>query len=635
MAMGSGVEEFAELCKAKGYSERDVSRFLRAVEFEEQKLGDRLRDSGGLWSYHNLNVGRILAEATSPPETVLAGLLHRLEAHSKEIQAEFGDDVYSIIKGVAEIKEIKNKNPALQAEAVKKILMTAMTDVRVIIVKLANELENFRNIESLPKEKQDRIAGEALEIYAPLAYRLGNERLRVRLENEAFRIINPKKYHEIEEFLEQSSEQREKDIADAIDLIRSVLHGKVQVVRIIGRPKHIYSIYRKMMAKGMGFDQQKDLLGIRILVPEAKDCYSVLALLHGRFDPLEGRLKDYIANPKANMYRSIHTGVRLPNGKIVEVQIRTPEMDEFAEEGVAAHWKYKGMRGEASFEKRIGWLKAVLTLQKNEGNKEFLEASRVDVFGDRIYCYTPKGDVKELPAGASVLDFAFSVHEQVGYKAIAGRVNGKFLPIRHELAKGDVVEILTNKNQRPHRSWLKYAKTTNARHKIRKALMEHDHLPAMHYKVPKAAIRNSDRAYLVESTEFQNAACALAKCCSPVPGDEIIGIATKKRVISVHTRVCKQALKEEERWTGARWKESFNQMLRFFVNARERSGVLADLLHTIAMSGFEVKEAKAKLTGPDDMECSFLVAPRRLSELELLIGRIRKVKGILKIYFEG
>ncbi|MBN2142814.1 bifunctional (p)ppGpp synthetase/guanosine-3',5'-bis(diphosphate) 3'-pyrophosphohydrolase, partial [Candidatus Woesearchaeota archaeon] len=585
--------------------------------------------------YHNMMVGQVLADMKSSPEVVLAGILHSLGKYDKDIMEKFGDDVLDLVKGVAEIKVIKTKNQALEAEAIKKILITTMNDTRVILIKLANEVENFRNISVLPKEKQLQIAQEALEIYAPLAYRLGNEKIRVLLENSAFNILNPKKYYEIDKFLKDSYEERERHIAEAIDLIKEIIGDKVKIESIKGRPKHIYSIYRKMIRKKMSLTQQKDLLGIRIIVPEIKDCYTVLAALHEKLEQMEGRIKDYIANPKPNYYRSIHTGVILPNKKILEVQIRTPEMDEFAEEGLAAHWKYTGIKSDDSFEKRVGWLKRVMSLQKEEGNKEFLEATKVDVFGDKIYCYTPKGDVKELPMDASILDFAYSVHEQVGYKAIAGRVNGRFVPLRFRLKKGDVVEIITNKNQRPHRSWIKYVISAGARQKIRKALREHDNLPAIHYKIPKTTIKESEKAYLVDSKEFANAACVLAKCCNPLPGSEITGIATKKRVISVHNKDCKQALKEEKRWTNVFWKDSFNQNIRFFVRARERSGVLADILHTIATAGFEVKEAKAKLTGPNDMECSLLVAPRSLRHLEELVSRVNKVKGIISMNFEG
>ena len=626
--------EFLSLCKRKGYSDKDIASFEKALNLVDLVFGDEQRESGGRVSYHNMMVGHILADIKSGPEVVLAGILHSL-AHRKEVEEIFGPDVYGIVKGFAEIKAIKQNNQNLQAEAIKKILVTTLTDMRVMVVKLANEVEDFRNIEELPKDKQARIASEAMEIYAPLAYRLGNEKIRVALENLSFKILNPKQYAEIDEYLKGSSEEREKDIQEAIGLIGRELHGKVRALKIKGRPKHIYSIYRKMINKGYSLDDLLDLLGIRIIVAEDKDCYTAMATLHEKFEPIEGRLKDYVARPKENYYRSIHTGVRLPSGKIVEVQIRTKEMDEFAEEGLAAHWKYKGAGGDEAFEKRIGWLKGILEIKNLQGNKEFLEATKVDVFGDRMYCYTPKGDVKELPVGASVLDFAFLVHEQVGNKAVAGRVNGRFVPLRHELKKGDVVEIQTNKNQRPHRTWLKFVKTAGARQKIRKQLKEHEKLAPIHYKIPKVMAKEADQVYLVESREFANAVCVLAKCCRPLPGEEIIGIPTKRRVISVHRSDCKQALKEEDRWTKVYWKESFAQKIRFYVNAMERSGLLADLLHNIANVGFEVKEAKAKLTGPQDMECQFLVVPRSLKHLEELVKRVKKVKGVRRMYFEG
>jgi GTP diphosphokinase / guanosine-3',5'-bis(diphosphate) 3'-diphosphatase len=628
-------EEFFELCKEKEYSEKDIKLFEKALFFMEDMFSEEPRLSGGTVAYHNLMVGKILAELSSSSEVVAAGLLHGLGKYKKEIHQEFGKDILELINGVAQIREIKNKNKTLQAEAIKKILVTTMTDTRVITIKLANELENFRNIENLPKEKQQRLAEEALEIYAPLAYRLGSEKLRTQLENYSFKILNPRKYAEIENFLKASSHERERHVAEAIDLIKEAFSDKVHILKIKGRPKHIYSIYKKLAFRKVSLHEQADLFGIRIAVEDEKDCYTALAILHEKFHPIEGRLKDYIAAPKENGYRSIHTGLLLPNKREIEVQIRTVEMDEYAEEGIAAHWKYKGHKGDEKFEKRVGWLKAVLNLQKTEGNKEFLEATRVDVFGDRIYCYTPKGDAKELPVGASVLDFAFNVHEHVGWTAIGGKVNGKFVALKYELHKGDVVEILTNKKQRPHRTWLKFVKTANARHKIRKALKEHEDLPAIHYKIPKAVLKETDKAYLAESKDFANAACVLAKCCNPIPGDDITGIPTKKRVISVHLDNCKYALKDEDRWTKVYWKESFGQNIRFLINAQERSGLLADILNTIVTAGFEVKEAKAKLLGPQDMECSFLVVPRRLEELVEMIRRVKKLKGVRRITFES
>lgn len=387
-----------------------------------------------------------------------------------------------------------------------------------------------------------------------------------------------------------------------------------------------------MTQRGVKLQEQYDLLGIRVIVPTTKECYILLGLLHETFLPIEGRLKDYIANPKPNFYRSIHTALRLPNGKIAEVQIRTPEMDEFSEEGIAAHWRYKGVKSDQFFEKKIAWLRGILDLQK-EDNKEFVEAAKIDIFGDNINCYTPKGDVKELPREATVLDFAFLIHEEVGCHAVGARVNGTFVPLKHTLAMGDVVEILTNKNQRPRRNWLKIVKSSGTKHKIRKSLREHEKLPAFHFHTFKPLIKE-EQGILVESPEFPKAACVLAKCCLALPGTDITGLVTKRRLISVHRVECRVAHKEEERWVPVRWKETFNQKIRFYVDADERSGLLADLLHTIAVAGFEVKEAKAKLMSSDKAQCSFLVVPRDLEQLKGLVVKVGKVKGVKKIFFE-
>ena len=449
----------------------------------------------------------------------------------------------------------------------------------------------------------------------------------------SFKIINPRKYREITNFLKESNEQRQKNVVEAIRVIKKVIGERIKVIEIKGRPKHVYSIYRKIKKKKVRLDKLFDLFGIRIIVPDEKDCYSVLGLLHEVFDPLQGRLKDYIANPKPNLYRSIHTGLKLSNGRIAEVQIRTPEMNEVAEEGIAAHWRYKGMSSEQSFEKKISWLKGILDLQKEGGNKEFLEAAKVDVFGDIIYCYTPKGDIKELPIGATILDFAYLVHEEVGNKTVGGRINGKFVSLKKEVAHGDVVEVVTNKNQRPRRSWIKIVKSAKARQKIRKSLKNYEDLPAFHFRSFKPIMRE-EQGLLAESEEFPNASCVLAKCCQALPGEDIAGILTKRRIVSVHKDDCRLALKEQNRWVPVNWKDSFGQKIKFFVNAHERSGLLADLLHTIANAGFEVKEAKAKLIDLDHAQCNFLVVPRDLEHLKELVKRVTKVKGVMKVFFE-
>jgi GTP pyrophosphokinase len=624
-------ERFLEHCKSKEYSDSQLKLITQAADFIEEKLKGKFRLNGTILE-HNLRVASILADNNSPPEVVVAGLLHGLNGYKEEIIKQFGAEIWGLVQGAEDVKELKSKNKSLQAEALKKILLTTLSDVRVILVKLANKLDNLRTIQFLSHEEQHRISQEVLDVYAPLAYRLGVEKLRVELEDLAFKVINPQKYAEINRYLHTSSEQREKDIKEAIWSIQQLAKGKVSLIKIKGRSKHLYSIYKKMALRGVKLEDQYDLYGIRIIVPEVKDCYALLGLLHENFEPLEGRLKDYITAPKPNFYRSIHTGLRLSNGKNIEIQIRTPEMDAFAEDGIAAHWKYKKVGSQEGFEKKVSWLREILNL-KDEGDKEFLEAAKVDVFGDNMFCYTPKGDAKELPKNATVLDFAYSVHEEVGNHAAGGRVNGKFVPLRKELGKGDVVEVVTNKSQRPRRSWLKIVKSPSARQKIRKFLREVEKLPDLHYRLPKI-LTSEEQSIMVDSAEYPTALCLMAKCCYPSPGEEIVGIVTKRKLISVHKKECREVQKEEERWIGVKWKETFNQKIRFFVRALERSGLLADLLHTIASAKFEVNEAKAKLIGSGEMEGSFLVVPKDLEQVKELVRKVGKVKGVRRVYFE-
>src|SRR3989344_2634431 len=585
------VPAFLAILPANGYSSEDSTLLQKAITLAAPHLALQKRLSGESIFQHNLRVAEILCDLHADAETLAASLLHGLAPEEYlSVERELGVSVIALLKGLDGLKELKFKNNKLSAEALRKIILTTVSDVRIITIKLANKIDNLSTLGVFPENEQRRIASEVLDIYAPLAYRLGLEKLRVRLEDAAFKMINPRKYKEIQDFLEDSREQREQLIEESITLINSIAEQKIPIVKIKGRSKHIYSIYRKMTGRGVKLNEQYDLLGIRVIVPTEKDCYTLLGLLHEKLEPVEERLKDYIANPKPNLYRSIHTAVLLPNGRNLEIQIRTPEMDEFAEEGLAAHWRYKGLKSDQIFEKKMAWLKSILELQKTTENKEFLETIKVDLFGDTIYCYTPKGDIKELPRGAVLLDFAYTIHEEVGNHAVGGRVNGIFVPLKHPLASGDVIDILTNKNQRPRRSWIKIVTSPKSRQKIRKELKTTEHLSPFHFRQIKPA-------------------------------------TAEEQGILVH------AAKEEGRWLPVQWKETFNRRIRFVIQAQERSGLLADMLHTIASAGFEVKEAKAKLLDENLVECSFVIIPRSLEQIQELIGRLRKVRGWKKIYF--
>lgn len=625
-------QTFLSFCSKQEYKQENINLFKLALDFAELHLKNKQRLSGDSYYDHNLRTAYILIETKSAPEIIIASILNGTEkGQESEITKRFNKEIISLLHEVQELKTLKLKNHNLEAESLRKIFLTTLKDVRAILIKLAGKLDNLRTIAVLSEKEQKRIAEEVLKIYAPLAYRLGVDKLRTQLEDTAFKILHPQKYHEIFNFLEQTSDEQQKYLEQIIKLIEQLSKNKINILKIKGRPKHIYSIYKKMIDRGVNLHEQYDLLGIRIIVPEEKDCYTMLGLLHENFEPMQGRLKDYIATPKDNLYRSIHTGVKLLNGKIAEIQIRTPEMDEFAEEGLAAHWRYKKVKSSELFEKKIAWLRNVLELHKD--NKELMETIKVDIFGDTINCYTPKGDLKELPKNSTLLDFAYLIHQHIGDHCIGGNVNGKFAALKHILQSGDVIEIITNKNQHPRRTWLKIVHSPQAKQKIRKALREYEKLPVLHYRAPKPLI-NEEQGTLVISQEYSNAFCTLAKCCQPIPDEPIVGIATKRRIISVHKIECRLALKEQERWINVQWKETFNQKISFIINAEERSGILADLLHTIASAGFEIKEAKAKMLDQNLAQCLFLVIPRDLQELKEMIKRVKKVKGIKRIYFE-
>ncbi len=625
--------DFLKLCEHQEYSKQAIKDFKEALNFAKIILDHKKRLSGESYYQHNIKVAEILVENKSEPEIIVTSILHGLLADiSKEtIQERFGKEILTLLEGVAELGMLKIKHDKLDASALRKIMLTTLKDPRVILVKLANKLENMKTDHVFSLKERKRLAEEVLDFYAPLASRLGVDRFKVQLEDLAFHTINPRKYKEISKFLKDTQEERQKNINHILSIIKELTKDKADIIKIKGRPKHIHSIYKKLkrVGKSVPLHEQMDLLGVRVIAKTVEDCYTILGLLLEKFTARDGTLKDYIANPKPNFYRSIHAALELLPEKVAEIQIRTQEMDEFAEEGVAAHWRYKGVKSDEIFEKKISWLRNVLDLKRTN---ELIETVKIDLFGDKIQCYTPKGDVKELPKDATVLDFAYLVHEHIGNTCVGGRVNGKFVPIKYKLKGEDVVEILTNKKQRPRRGWIRIVTSAKARQKIRKSLKEFEKLPAIYFRTFKPEIKE-ELGILVKSEAYPNATCVLAKCCRPIPGDEIVGIVTKRKLISTHKIDCKFAEKESKRWVPVEWKRKYNQKIQFFVVADERSGLLADLLNTIVRTNFEVKEAKAKLIGSGQAECSFLVIPRDLDHLKQMIKRIMKLRGVKRVYF--
>jgi GTP diphosphokinase / guanosine-3',5'-bis(diphosphate) 3'-diphosphatase len=460
--------------------EIDRERVEDAFVFACEHHADQRRKSGEDFIVHPVGVARICAGMRLDTETLCAALLHDTvedtSASIEEVHERFGEEIAGMVDGVTKLTGITfQSRDEAQAENYRKMMVAMASDARVILIKLADRLHNMRTIDAMPKQKQLEKARETLEIYAPIAHRLGIHAIKWELEDLAFATLHPRKYREIKELVSQQREDRERYVAEAGDYLASELQTLGISAQIAGRAKHFYSIYSKMTKKGREFNEIYDLTAMRVIVESVKDCYGAVGVIHSLWKPLPGRFKDFIAMPKFNMYQSLHTTIIGPEGRPLEIQIRTQEMHEMAEFGVAAHWMYKqhpsrkGASGGPDDDAKLKWLRSMLDWQKEMSDPhEFMESLRIDLFEDEVYVFTPKGEVKSLAAGATPLDFAYEVHTEIGHRCVGARVNGKIVPLHSELSSGDIVEILTAKRERgPSRDWLAMVKTTRARNKIK------------------------------------------------------------------------------------------------------------------------------------------------------------------------
>ena len=692
----------------------DFDLLRRAYDFSASQHRDQVRRSGEPYLTHPLAVATILAGLHLDSSSIVAGLLHDVvedtPSTTEKISEQFGKDVGNIVSGVTKISKLEfATEEQAEAENLRRMILAMVDDIRVILVKLADRLHNMRTLEYLSPARRERMARETREIYAPLANRLGIGKIKLELEDLCFRHLEPEAHETLANSLESRRKVSDSLIGEIHDQLNSVLSEQNISAEITGRQKAIYSIYKKMQTQGIGVDEVYDYIAFRVLTGSVKDCYAALGIVHSIWRPVPGRIKDYIAMPKPNMYQSLHTSVMTHRGQPFEVQIRTRDMHRIAEEGIAAHWQYKEDGGKEGREQsEVSWLRRILEWQQDlKDPRDFVHLMKIDLFPEEVYTFTPKGRVLSFPKGASPIDFAYAIHTEVGHQTVGAKVNGKIVPLRYELRNGDMVEILTQSGRHPSRDWLTLAKSSRARSKIRawinanerersvvlgKELTEKelrkyklslksfagegaldevlsklgypgldDFYAAVGYgkvtphallaglvpeseltEKPEGVVSRVVRRALgrgehrIKVSGMDDVMIALAKCCNPVRGEEIVGYITRGKGVSVHSADCSnvaQLLYDSERRIDVEWsafdaKTDSKFDVKLVLHVADTPGLLAKIAAAISDEKTNIRDVEARTSEATDATITIIVAVTDRKELERVISRIRKIRGV-------
>ena len=704
----------------------DIEKIKLAFSFAEEAHVGQFRQSGDNYILHPVQVAKIIIDMGMDTDSIIAGILHDIVEDTfitiADIKYNFGESVANLVDGVTKLKKLPNGTKQ-QDESIRKMMLAMSKDIRVIIIKLADRLHNMKTLNFVPEEKQLRVSKETLAIYAPLAHRLGMAKIKSELEDLCFMYIYPEKYVEVRDFVNSKKEERDEYIKDVENIISGLLKKAEIEGNIKGRFKHYYSIYKEVYEKHRSYDDLYDLMGIRIIVKDVTTCYHTLGVIHEQFSPVPGRFKDYIAVPKSNNYQSIHTTIVGPEGKFVEIQIRTEEMDRIAEEGVAAHWSYKEKVKVGKKDKVYSWLRDIIELNKEaDSAKDFVTSITGDIIEETIFAFSPRGDILELKTGATPIDFAFAIHSEVGCKCIGAKVNGDIVPLDYKLKSGDRVEIITSKSAKgPGNDWLDIVVTQGAKSKIRKWLkekkweenirlgkdslekeiekltipmtlkdleespvikkhMEKHHIPTLdefyfimgekrskveiivdklrdyqesirEKDIPqktviaptqKSSRKKNDYGIIVEGID--NTLIRFAKCCTPLPGDEIGGYITKLTGIAIHRKDCKNFQNmiehEPERQINVKWdldvvnKKLNKYQFKFSIIAEDNKSLVMEIVTLIANHKIFLTDINSNTitkNGKKYLKIKVAVEISNKRDYSLLIENIKKIKYVIEI----